>query len=212
MGRKGSKALVASMLTLLTVPALCAEAPPVQAVWKRQEINFFYQSFTTFYTCDGIEDRVETILRAVGAKDVKAIASGCFSNGPARSPHVRLVAKTPIEATPEALAELEKDKSTRELKARVRGEHPEEATAQFPAAWKPVNLSVGEFGIESGECELIEELSRKVFPKLAIRVVKNDISCMPHQKNFSQPRLQVDALTALPKPDEKADKKADKTG
>ncbi|MET0988137.1 MAG: hypothetical protein ABW034_22290 [Steroidobacteraceae bacterium] len=199
----GSKSFIALLVAVMMLPAAFAEDQPVQAIWKRQEIDFFYQSFTTFYTCDGLEDRVETILRAVGAKDVKAIATGCFGNAPSRTPHVKLVAKTPMEATPEALAELEKDKSTRELKARVRGERPEEVTAQFPATWKPVNLSVGQFGIDSGECELIEELTRKVFPKLSVRVVKNDVRCTPHQANFSQPRLQVEALTALPKPDDK---------
>lgn len=181
-----------------------AEDQTVQAVWKRQEIDFFYQGFSTFYTCDGLEQRVETILKALGAKDVKAIASGCFGNEPTRSPHVRLVAKTPVEATPEVLAELEKGKTQRELTARVRGERPEEPTAQFPATWKRVNLSVGKLGIESGECELIEELNRKVFPKLAIRTLKNETHCIPRQQNVGQPKLEVDALTALPSPDEKA--------
>jgi hypothetical protein len=203
MSTVGSKLIPALIAVLLMVPAAFAEDEPVQAIWKRHEIDFFYQSFSTFYTCDGIEDRVEAILRAVGAKDVKAIASGCFGTAPSRSPHVRLVAKMPIEATPEALAELEKDKSMRELKARVRGERPEEATAQFPAVWKKVDLSVGKFGIDPGECELIEELNRKVFPKLGIRTVKDEISCTPHQRNPSQPRLQVEALNALPSPDEK---------
>lgn len=187
---------------LLTLSAH-SEDQTVQAVWKPQEIDFFYQSFTTFYTCDALEDRVETILRALGAQDVKATSTGCFSNGPSRTPHVKVVAKAPVEATPEALADLKKTETTRELKARVRGERPEEATAQFPATWKRVNLSVGQFGIESGECELIEELSKKVFPKLSIRVVKDEVNCIPHRANFSQPRMEVDALTAAPKPDDK---------
>lgn len=188
----------------LSCSAAQAEDAAVQAVWKRQEIDFFYQGFTTLYTCDGLEDRVEDILKAVGAKDVKAIATGCIGNAPSRTPHVHIVAKTPVEATPEALAELEKSKTQRELKAKVRGESAEEATAQFPATWKRVNLSVGKFDIEEGECELIEELSRKVFPKLAIRTVKDDTNCVPHQRNLGQPRLQVDALTAAPSADEKA--------
>jgi hypothetical protein len=183
-----------------------AEDQPVQAVWKRHEIDFFYQGFSTFYTCDGIEERVETILKGLGAKDVKAIATGCFSNEVSQSPHVRIVAKMPVEATPEVLAELEKGRTQRELTARVRGERPEEVTAQFPATWKRVSLSPGKLGIESGECELIEELQRKVFPKLAIRVVKDQTNCIPRQHNIGQPRLEVEALSALPSPDEKQEK------
>jgi hypothetical protein len=186
------------------VAAHADDSQPVNAVWKRQEIEFFYQGFTSIYTCDGIEDRVEAILRAVGAKDVKAVATGCVGNAPTRSPHVHIVAKTPVEATPEVIAELQKTKTQDELKSKVRNEPPVEATAQFPATWKRVNLSVGKFGIEENECELIEEMNRKVFPKLAIRTVKNDTNCIPHQRNIGQPRLQVDALTAQPSPDDKA--------
>lgn len=199
--------LFLALLTGVAGAAAPTDGPasqPVQAVWKRHEIDFFYQGFTSIYTCDGIEDRVETLLKAVGAKDVKAIATGCIGSAPTRSPHVRIRAKTPVEATAEALADLEKAKTKDTLKASAREEASMAPTAQFPATWKRVDLSVGKFGIDENECELIEELNRKVFPKLGIRTVKNDTSCIPHQHNVGQPRLQVDALTAEPAPDEKA--------
>ncbi|HMN44484.1 MAG TPA: hypothetical protein PKE27_07930 [Povalibacter sp.] len=179
-----------------------APAPHVQAIWKTQELSFYFQSFTTFYACRSLEDRVRMLLIELGAdKDVKVRATSCFGNEIARLPHVRINVTAPIEATPEALAELEKTRSTRELAARVRGERMTESTEQFPAYWKPVSLSRGSFRLEPGDCELVEQLKRSVLPKLSIRIVKDNMSCMPNQNSIGQPRLEVEALTVVPPPD-----------
>ena len=184
-------------------------APEVSAVWKPQEISFYYQSFTTFYACRSLEDRVRQLLMALGAdKELKVRAASCQGNEIARFPHVSIKLSSPVEATPEALAELEKTRSTRELTARVRGEPMTEVTEQFPAQWKPVSLSRGSFRLEPGDCELIDQLKRHVLPKLAIRIVKDDMNCTPNQVSLGQPRLEVEALTAMPKPDERCDRTA----
>jgi hypothetical protein len=183
-------------------PPADASAPQVQAIWKTQEIGFYFQSFTTFYACRSLEDRIRMLLIELGAdKSVKVRATSCFANEIARLPHVRINVTAPVEATPEALAELEKTRSTRELAARVRGERMTESTEQFPAYWKPVSLSRGSLRLESGDCELIEQLKRSVLPKLSIRIVKDNMSCTPNQNSLGQPRLEVEALTAVPPPD-----------
>lgn len=190
-----------------------AEPPPtVSAVTRTQEIDFYFQSFTTFYSCRSLEDRVRQLLLELGVdKSTKVKVSSCFGNEIARFPHVRMQVSSPVEATPEVLAEFEKTRSTRELAARVRGERPVEVTEQYPAYWKPVSLSRGSLRLESGDCELIDQLKRKVLPKLAVRVVKDDVSCIPNQVSLGQPRLEVEALTRVPPPDEgkPADKKKD---
>ncbi|HEX2494193.1 MAG TPA: hypothetical protein VHK24_10495, partial [Steroidobacter sp.] len=139
-----------------------------------------------------------------GAK-VRVRAVEC-PTGVARMPRVSIQALSPVEATAQAIAERDKNKSTRELAARVKGERAEaaEITEQFPAHWKTISLSRGALDLEPGDCELIDELKRKVLPKLAIRIVKNDMSCSPHQLNLGQPQLVVEALVAAPKPDEAA--------
>lgn len=189
--------------------AFAAEAPaeaPVQevsAVWKTQEISFFFQSFTTFYSCRSLEDRVRQLLIELGVDPGLTVrTTSCFNNEIARLPHVKISVTSPVEATPEALAELEKTRSTRELTARVRGERMVEPTAQFPAHWKPVSLSRGSFRLEPGDCELVDQLKRHVLPKLSIRIVKDNMACTPGQNSMGQPRLEVEALTAMPKPDE----------
>lgn len=182
-----------------------AVAKPVEAIWKPQEISFYFQSFTTFYSCTGLEGKLERIMGALGAQDANVrVRSAECPNSIARMPRVVVEVISPVEATPEAIADRDKNKSTRELVARLKGERAEgaEITTQFPAQWKRVSLSRGSLGLEPGDCELIEEIKRKVLPKLAVRVVKDNLSCSPNQITIGQPQLEVEALTALPKPDE----------
>ena len=195
--------LMAGMLLLFSLRLSAAEPEPaktVAAVWKVQQIDFHYQSFTTFYSCRALVDRIEQILLAVGAdkKSLDVRSTGCPGGEIARLPYVQIRITSPLEATPEALAEIEKTRSTRELAARVRGEHPADIAEQFPAKWKPVAFDHGRLKIEPGECELVEQLTRYVFPKLAIRVTKNQLNCTPNQASLSQPRLNVDALVTIP--------------
>ena len=178
---------------------------PVQAIWKDQELAFYFQSQTTFYSCSSLEAKLERILKALGAHArVKVRSVDCTSGMRIpRMPRVIVTMSSPVEATPEALADRDKNKSTRELAARVRGEKEDPAAlAPFPAQWQRVTLSRGKVNLEPGDCELIEELRRKVLPRLAVRLVKDNTHCTPHQVTIGQPQLEVDALMALPKPDE----------
>ena len=178
----------------------------VQAIWKDQELSFFYQSFTTFYSCDGLADKVKRLLIAVGADpQIKVRSSGCEGgNTIARLPTVRIKVSSPIEISADVLTDLERNRSRRELTARVRGERPKgDVEDQFPAYWKKVSLSRGALDLQPGDCELIDQLKRKVLPKLAIRVVKDDLHCTPGQLTLGQPELEVEALTKVPGPDKK---------
>lgn len=180
---------------------------PVQALWKPQEIEFFYQSFTTFYSCSSLEAKVKRLLIAVGAqRDLKVEVRGCFSAGEiARLPRVEIELTSPVVVSPEELAELDRTRSTRELTARVRGDSKQADVQeeQFSAQWQRVSLSRGKLNLEPGDCDLIEQLKKKVFPKLAIRIVEDDMKCVPNQLSMTQPRLIVEALSPLPTPDAK---------
>jgi len=178
---------------------------PVQAIWKNQEFAFYFQSQTTFYSCSSLEAKLERILKVLGVPKpyVKVRAVDC-QGGPVRMPRVVMNITAPVLATPEAIAERDKGNSRLALTARVRGEKVDpEALAPFPAQWKRVSLSRGAVGLEPGDCELIDELRRKVLPKLAIRVVKDSTHCTPQQLTLGQPQLEVEALAKVPKPDER---------
>jgi hypothetical protein len=186
---------------------------PVQAVWKPQELTFYFQSFTTFYSCSSLETKVKRLLIAVGAhRDLKVRTRGCMTGSEIarnRMPYVEIKLLSPVEATPEVLAELDKTRSTRELAARVRGDvkQAELAVAPFPAQWKRVSLSRGKLNLEPGDCELIDQLKKKVLPQLAIKVVDDGVECVPNQISMTQPRLVVDALAPMPTPDQPVSEK-----
>ena len=209
--RRVSVAVLAALYSVSALantddPAPEPSSTPVQAIWKAQELTFYYQSFTTFYSCSSLETKVKRVLVAVGAsKDMKIRTRGCtMRHEIAKMPYVEITLLSPVEATPEELAELDQTRSHRELVARVRGDskQAELAETQFPAHWKRVSLSRGKLNLEPGDCELIEQLQKKVFPKLAVRTVDDQVECAPNQISLTQPRLVVDVLSAMPTPDE----------
>jgi hypothetical protein len=192
--------------TAPVAPIAPAGPDAVQAIWKHQEISFYFQSFTTFYSCTGLEGKVERVMRALGAHARVRVRSADCPSSVARMPRVVMSVVSPVEATPEAYAERDKNKSVRELTERLKGgksANPLDSLEEFPAQWRKVSLTRGRLALEPGDCELIEELQRKVLPKLAVRVTDDDLQCSPNQLTLGQPRLAVEALMEMPKPDAK---------
>src|ERR1700726_5297681 len=58
-----------------------AAAHSESAVWTPKELTFVYQGFTTRYSCDGLRDKVRSVLLDLGAqkKDLKVMELGCSS-------------------------------------------------------------------------------------------------------------------------------------
>src|SRR5579872_2911166 len=66
---------------LLAGTALAEENSTQPAQWTQKEFQFVYQGFTTHYSCDGLRDKVQSILMELGArKDSKVYELGCTSN------------------------------------------------------------------------------------------------------------------------------------
>ena len=75
----------------------------VQAVWKRQELSYTYQGFTSTYTCDGLQDKVRDILLALGAnkEDLRISSNGCIGTRPSPAPSLRIRVSMPVPVTGE---------------------------------------------------------------------------------------------------------------
>lgn len=207
------RAIIFASLVIGAANALAAEqteaaeeSAPVQAVWKPQTLTFHFQSFTTFYSCDSLEAKLSQILRQMGADAVVRVRSADCGRGPVKLPRADIQLMSPVEATPEALAELKDSESERELIARIRGNRAEMAqlAEQFPAQWKRVSIGRGRgaLSIEPGDCELLEQVRRKIVPKLAVRVIEADAPCPPNAPSLTRPTLIVEALIEMPKPDD----------
>jgi hypothetical protein len=211
-----------TMAALATGFAASAQEP-VTAVFKAREIDFVYRSSTAFYPCHELRNVVTNVLRAVGARDdVQVRVSNCeyfvepqestFDRwDPTRLPdegfrnrrtsreqlsHIRARLMAPVAVTPEVLAEIDRDKSRRELVSRVTG-NP--ATAMndpivFEAKRQAVTLSRTSLRLEPEDCELLEQMTRSVFRELDVRVVRGNSTCDSRQPSRMAPQLTVEAL------------------
>lgn len=203
---------IAGLLSAL--PALAAAqvttpsadgAATVDAVWVEREVTFTYMPLTSYYSCDGLRDKVRWVLTELGARPGFTVASrGCIMvQGPEVFPGVRIVAAFPSAATPELLAQLAGEASKRALAARAAGK-PEpvtEATTTFPAHLRRVEFRSGSASIgalQDGDCELMEQLRDRVFGTLGVKVIENRIRCVPRQVSIGAVRMTVEVLQAVP--------------
>ena len=182
------------------------EPPPsralqiVQAVWKVQSLSFAYSGYATVYSCDALRDKVRAILQILGARNTMRIQSwGCtdmVTHG-----RMDITLESPVEATPENVRSLTTYNSTDQLLAHVRNEQlvSAEDVHRFPAAWKSISMSRDrQLKLGPADCELVDQLSRDVLPRMAIRVEHDRLRCSAVFGNIGQPQLRVAALVAVP--------------
>lgn len=194
---KLSHVSIAAVMAMLSTATMAAEAPVVQAVWQPQEFTFQYMGFTTAYNCDALADKIEGILKRVGAREgVRVSAGGCIADRPQGSISVRIAALVPVpqgEASPDAGLGTEQ----RNALLQRLGVKPLDNTP-FAASWRTVEVPKDRsLQIGAGDCELLEQLRDRVFPKLHVKIVEDNTRCTPHQANIVPPRLTVSALLPL---------------
>jgi len=214
MQRSWQGAWFATALCALPLLVAAQEAAPapdaaatVDAVWVEHKVNFTYMPLTSYYSCDGLRDKVRWILRELGARPgFKVTSRGCMEvQGPELFPGVEIVAAFPAAATPELLEQLAREASQRELAARAGGKPDPvaEATAQFPARVRRVEFASGRTAqaeLQDGDCELMEQLLRHdVFGKFGVKVVDAKVSCVPRQMTLGAVRMTVDVLEPVPR-------------
>lgn len=186
-GNRGTitaRARRARFTTALALSSLCAAAGASlalaaadsgqePAVWAQKELNFRYVGFTTKYTCDGLRDRMQGILKRLGARDLRMSGYGCVGvNAPETTPGVRI--------TMQVL-------------------QPAGATAGQTAAahWKPVDLLADRDLLDAArDCELIAQVDRDVLPLFAVRNVDYSASCSAHTPLIGGTRLKAQVLAA----------------
>src|SRR5687767_14227756 len=235
-GRRALVLLAAAVWSIAGSAATAAE--PLAAVLKTHEVRFVYRSFVNVFACDELRNHIAAILRALGARDdVQVRINDCqivvipddtappwdrsnreyptdifrdrdWDRDQRQTSHVRLQLMFPIEATPQVLAEIAKDKSRRELISRVMGD-PVPALNDpivFPAERKQVTLSQATVRMLRPEhCELLEQMIPSVFSKLGIKVVGKQFVCDRYGRSRMAPRLTAEVLwpVGAPVPGEK---------
>lgn len=151
------------MLTL--VPLACiatlamgADQESPGASWKHQQLKFNHMGFTSYYTCDALQDKVRQVLKHFGARDgIKVRATGC-PGGP---------------NSPSATAWVEAD-----FEALV----PDSAGGDVKTQWKPIRLSANRPSfMGAGECELVDEIKPLLTKGFTLRDLSYTTRCSPHQ-------------------------------
>jgi hypothetical protein len=146
---------------------------------------------TARYSCDGLRDKVRAMLLDLGARrDVKIAAIGCDDYNRVRvnsvGPSLNIVFSAP--ALPDAAA---------------KPLHPGDLAAT-DARFEAFTITSDAFrNMGIGDCELVEEFTRQILPKLATRDLKQDITCVPFQQSGSRFLVQGKILKTLPR-DERA--------
>jgi hypothetical protein len=211
----------------LTLGGAAAAQDDVAAVYKVHEVRFVYRTFVNQLDCSELRNHVAVILLAMGARDdIKVRATNCeafllpdespawdrsrrfgwptdrfggFDDDRTQSSFVRVTVMFPVEATPAVMAEIDKDKSRRELVSRVTGNPLAAANDPiiFPAQRQQVTLSRATLRLRPEDCELLEQMIPTVFRKLDVKVVRKDLSCNSHQRSYFPPTVVVETL--LPK-------------
>ena len=156
-------ALLAALPALATSATTAGATPgaPVAAQWQKHEAKFDYHGFTSYYTCDGLEDKVRQILLHFGArKGAKVRATGCPYGGDKPSP----TAWVTVEF--ESLGEAGKDAGA----------------GTVAASWQTVELRPRQpSSMGDGECEIVEQLKPIIKAGFALQDLDYRASCIPHQ-------------------------------
>lgn len=186
-------------LMSITVVALPSHADVIEAVWKAQQINFTYQAGSTFYTCEGLHNKLRAILKRVGARDTLVIRLRGSCGDMSTSVPVQITLESPVEATAENLRELTSYTGRDELLGKIRGEVPatEHDLPRFPATFQTVSFARDRsLKLAEGDCELVQQVRREVLQQLSVRVLYDGLGCSPFG-NPGRPQLTVSALVAV---------------
>jgi hypothetical protein len=187
-------ALPALLLAALALPGLAlanpAGAEPAApgagpGVWQDHKIELQYMGFTTTYSCDGLQSKLELLLRQLGARaDAKVSTYGCDRGfgQPSRfvSATLQFATLQPVDAAAPAA--------------------PQPTAAPLNGDWRNVELAPNRpFDLQDGDCELIEQFSYKVLPLFSTRGLQNRTTCVPHQDTGGPFDLQLQVFAPLPK-------------
>jgi hypothetical protein len=154
-------------------------SPQTWAIWTPKELRFTYMGFTSHYSCDGLSDKMRSIVLQLGARsDLKVRETPC-SGSPGRPTEFPGVTVNMSVLKPWDAASAN-------------------ATATpVPAHWKLVELSTDRDPLrEAGDCELIEQVKTRVLPLFTTRNIDYHSTCVPHQLQIGGTVLKAEVLIA----------------
>ncbi len=175
-------AAAAAATLLAAAPVWAAAQDSVSAVWVPKHVQFFYEGFTTHFSCDGLRDQIRSMLEKLGAKDLEVWEVGCTRmTGPTAFPGVNVRMSVLV---PASSAEASSAKT---------------ASLDVQAQWKDVVLLSASSDLQDqGDCELIEQFKETFLPLFSVRNVKYGSTCVPYQLTLG---THLSAEVLMPPPE-----------
>lgn len=177
----GATSLVLGAASDPAAPSQADTAATQPGSWQEHDYQFNYMGFTAIYSCDGLADKLQLLLRLSGARPDAKVMPSC-SRG---------------FGVPDKLAQAQLKFSTLQPAPAASGV----AGTTVDGVWRHVELSPRHpFELQLGDCELVEQFRDKLVPMFATRNLRNQITCVPHQDAGSNFSLAFDVLAPAPAP------------
>jgi hypothetical protein len=148
--------------------------------WQSHKYSFQFMGFTSTYSCDGLADKLKTLLLAAGARgDAKSRPGACASGfgRPDKFARADLTFSTLSPAPGDAASDAKP----------VNG------------VWRTVTFtSHSPRSLRIGDCEVVEQFRSQVLPMFTTRNVVENTTCVPHQESGSTINLTFEVFAPVP--------------
>jgi hypothetical protein len=147
--------------------------------WQHHSMKINYFGITTLFSCSALEDHVKAILVHFGArKDARVLAYGC--RGPDLPSRIAFVEADFYTLAPAA------DSSSADI---------------VQAYWANREIQPERpYFMDNGDCELVYQMKDMISKSFALKDLKYDTDCVPHQLNLNGYHVKANALIAVPLP------------
>jgi hypothetical protein len=149
-------------------------------VWQKHEYSFQFMGFTTTYSCDGLADKLKTLLIASGARPDTTARAGACASGFGR---------------PDKFARADLTFYTLAPASSVTSDSKPVDGTWIPVAIVPHRPRE----LAAGDCELVEQFRSNVLGMFTTRNVESRTTCVPHQLSGSSIDLKFESFAAPPK-------------
>jgi hypothetical protein len=192
-----------------------AGSPVEPGRWREYELTFTYSGYTSKYSCDGLADKVQLLLKTFGVREgakVSSFACAAPFGFPTEFPRVRLKFAVLEPWGPDAAQAADKPATYGRMMGReaprlaapgavARGSVAGDVAPGEPVVgvWRHVKLARGRpRNLDPGDCELLEQFRDKVVPLFTTRALKDETRCIPYQLLGTRIALEAEVFAALP--------------
>jgi len=151
--------------------------------WQPHSYDFHFMGFTSTYSCDGLADKLQLLLRVVGARPDATVMPLCARGS----------------GVPDKLVQASLKFSTLQLADTNASGAAAGAPNDVPGVWRHVELAPRHpFALQTGDCELVEQFRDALLPMFATRNINSQVTCVPHQDSGSNFSLSFDVFAPPP--------------